>query len=335
MKVGLITTTINVPRVLELYRAYGPDVRFFVATDVKTPEAAIKFCKDLGNIDVFFFGSSPWKCFEIIGHNSIQRRNIALLEALKWGAEIIVTIDDDNQPLHYGYFSRFIDRLEFPFNGIRCATAGWFDVGRLLEPRAKHRGVPFYMDDAPFRWDHSIGAKVGVAAGICIGDPDVDAVTRLQTEPEVHRVSELLRAGIVTDPRTTTTVFNSQNTCFLRELAPAMMMLPGCGRYDDIFASLICQRVMRERGLHVHFGQPFVWQQRNEHNLLKDLSNEIWGMEHLPEFADFLDRIIFGPGTVIEHCQAIYLALEHVPWFPAQATDCGLAFLQDCEAVMK
>ena len=31
MKTALITTTINVPRVLELYCKLDPDVRFFVA----------------------------------------------------------------------------------------------------------------------------------------------------------------------------------------------------------------------------------------------------------------------------------------------------------------
>ena len=87
--------------------------------------------------------------------------------------------------------------------------------------------------------------------------------------PIVHRVSELLRAGIVVNPKTTHTVFNSQNTAVIRELAPAFFMVPQWGRYDDIFASLMVQRLMRERGLVTHFGQPFVWQQRNAHDLLK------------------------------------------------------------------
>lgn len=37
MKIALISTTINVPRVLALYRAFGPEVEIIVAGDRKTP----------------------------------------------------------------------------------------------------------------------------------------------------------------------------------------------------------------------------------------------------------------------------------------------------------
>ena len=42
MKTALITTTVNIPTVLALYRKLGPDVSFFVAADEKTPEIAGK-----------------------------------------------------------------------------------------------------------------------------------------------------------------------------------------------------------------------------------------------------------------------------------------------------
>jgi hypothetical protein len=63
----------------------------------------------------------------------------------------------------------------------------------------------------------------------------------------------------------------SPNTAVIRELIPAWFMMPGVGRHDDIYASLIVQRVARERNLHVHFGPPFTYQQRNKHDLIKDL----------------------------------------------------------------
>ena len=96
-----------------------------------------------------------------------------------------------------------------------------------------------------------------------LGDPDTSAVDRISRHPTVHQVSELLRAGIVTDPRECYAPLNSQNIAFVRELAPCFLMVPVFGRYDDIYASLLAQRVMREHNFHVHFGQPFVWQQRN------------------------------------------------------------------------
>src|ERR1017187_4179499 len=99
MRIALIITTINIPSVLALYRRFDPSasVKFFVATDLKTPRAAEQFCENLGNCAVV--AGSSYKCAPIIGNNSIQRRNLALLESLKWGADIIVSIDDDNLPL--------------------------------------------------------------------------------------------------------------------------------------------------------------------------------------------------------------------------------------------
>lgn len=299
MKTALVTTTINVPRVLALYRAYGPNVHFFIAGDRKSDDAAItNFLIDIPNHSYY---GIDWqhklypRLSQLIGENCIQRRNIATLEAVKWGADVIVMIDDDNIPLRWDYFSGSVGQN---YHGLKATSpSGWFDVGQLLQPAAEHRGFPHTKRAQP-AFEGVTDAKIGVAAGICMGDPDIGAVERIANGPIVHGVSEILRSGVVTDPRETWTVFNSQNTAFIRELAPAMFMLPGCGRYDDIFASLICQRVMREKGLHVHFGRPFVWQQRNKHDLTKDLMMEIMGMQVIEKLVGLLEQMSLGGDTI-------------------------------------
>lgn len=354
MKTALITTTINVPTVLELYRQHGPDVAFFVTGDQKSPHEAIcELAATRINGDFLYMSpdfQTDWKCSELIGWNCIQRRNIALLEAVKWGAEIIVSIDDDNIPMtaqpsikYDNYFNDFYNAFHvnfnyIKFNGIKVSGFnGWFDIGQLLDPVAPHRGFPIQVDAKMWRADHITGAKVGVAAGICLGDPDISAVTRIANGPMVHRVSELLQSGIVVDPATKT-VFNSQNTAFIRELAPAMFMMPGVGRYDDIYASLICGRVMRERGLHVHFGKPFVWQQRNPHNLVRDLRQEIDGMENVEKFAQLLDKFTCSPNsTSFQIAKTFWKLLSERPegeFFPKQTIEAALAFLDDIEGVL-
>jgi hypothetical protein len=348
MKTALITTTINVPTVLELYRQHGPDVAFFVAGDVKTPDYDRHKWPPLdGYLSPERQKSLGYKCSELIGWNSIQRRNIALLEAVKWGADIIVSIDDDNIPLpavpntdYRSYFNQFRDALgtnyhEGRFNGIKVTGLdGWFDVGRLLDPVAPHRGFPISHGNDLWRADHATNARVGVAAGICLGDPDVSAVTRLAHHPEVHRVSELLNTGIIVDNKTWT-VFNSQNTAFIRELAPAFFMLPGVGRMDDIYASLIMQRLLAHRGLHVHFGRPYCWQSRNPHNLVKDLRAEIDGIEGVEKLADALEDVGFmAHHSNLECIRSLWNQLERAKLFPAQTVETALAFLDDCEAVL-
>ena len=176
-------------------------------------------------------------------------------------------------------------------------------------------------------------ARIGVAAGLCLGDPDIDAVTRLERGPIVESVSEPGRSGVVLRPDNWS-VFNSQNTAFVKALTPAMFLMPHVGRYDDIFASAVCQRVMREQGLRVHYGQPFVYQQRNEHNLMTDLKNEMLGMERMTNFATLLDHIpTFA--TDVDPVRQVYHVLEHVAWLPKPAVDAAVAYLDDCEKVMR
>lgn len=311
----------------------------FVSADEKTPLAAYEFCASIPNCEIY----SPdrqrelgYECSALIPFNSVQRRNIALLEAVKWGADVIVTIDDDNAPINTDYFSDIKWAFVHPHCGLKASSlSGWFDPGCLLVPQTKHRGFPISIKPDPI-FESVTDAKVGVAAGLCLGDPDVDAVTRIATAPIIHSVSELGRAGIVVDSAETWTVFNSQNTAFIRELAPAMFMMPGVGRYDDIYASLICQRVMRESDLFVHLGQPFVWQQRNNHYLLGDLRMEIDGMENIVEFAKWLDSYIYmsDDKTNIERARRIYSGMPEKSLLPRLAIDSALAFLDDIEKIL-
>jgi hypothetical protein len=346
VKIALVTTTIHTPKVLELLTRLNPDVRVFVAGDEKTPQEAADFCHDLNGVTYLspeYQRSLNYRCSDLIGFSCIQRRNIATLEALRYGADVIVSWDTDNIPMDEDYFCNFDEVLNpehlmgkrCPFSGLLVdTTLSWFDPGQLLSPPARHRGFPYQLK-SQMEFKHVVEAKVGVAAGLCLGDPDVGAADRLATRPAVHSVTELARAGVVLDPRRHHTVFNSQNTAFIRELAPAMFMLPHIGRFDDIFASLITQRVMRERGLHVHFGQPFCWQARNAHDLVKDLKEETFGMEHLVEFAAYLAGFQFQPGrTVVDMVRMIFNSVAVRDILPAPTCQAGFAWCDDCEQVL-
>lgn len=344
MKLALVLTTINVPDVLKLYRAVGPDIEIFVAGDTKTPAEASNFCASIGAtyLSPETQKSLGYACSDLLGFSTIGRRNIATLEALKDGADVLVFCDDDNipvDPFYFGLFERVLNWRKHPdgllgsilFDGIMVDETEWFDVGTLLDPVSPHRGFPHDRAQAP-NFSCVTSARVGVAAGICFGDPDIDAATRISSHPVVHRCSELLRSGVVVDPRRTRTVFNSQNTAFIRELAPCFLMVPSYGRYDDIFASLVAQRVMREWGYYVHFGQPFVWQSRNPHNLLNDLAKEQWGAEHIIEFSAWLDGFL-GVHDIIGFLKV--MATNLPKFIPSGTQELWLAWLQDCESVMK
>ena len=337
MKIALCTTTIHVPHALKLMRKLSANVRFFVAGDKKTPKEAYELVLSMDNTSVCMPESAHgWKCGEAIGWNTIARRNIAFLEALKWGADIIYSWDNDNIPVGPDIFSPYgpIGQMRFSnFNGIQVSGAdGWFDPGSLLIPATRHRGFPHAR--RPSKHASSVvDARIGVAAGLIIGDPDIDATTRMELRPDIGAVHILGSAGVVVDPHTWT-IWNSQNTAVVRELIPSWFMAPGCGRHDDIFASIVVQRVMRERGYHAHFGPPFTFQQRNEHDLLVDLRAEIDGMSNVTKMVDLLDSILLPAKSVIDDTRIIYNALAHADWYPKKAVTAALAWLEDCESVI-
>ncbi len=345
IKLALCTTTIHVPALLALMQAHVADrspteFMMFVAGDHKTPKEAYDFCNALPNCVAFspeIQNESGFVVNDMLGWNTVARRNIATLCALKWDADIIVLWDDDNAPMSSDYFDTFEMLLTGPFSGLRVSGfSNWFDPGSLLLPPAQQRGFPF---DKPALWrvDSVVGAKIGIASGAILGDPDLDAITRMTNRHapiNVQSASELLRSGVAVDFRTWT-ITNSQNTAFARELAPAFLMCPQLGRHDDIFSSLIAQRVARERGLLVHHGQPFCYQQRNQHNTMRDFQMEALGMQHVSEFGAWLEHVHLVDGdSVLGHVQTIYGQMKELAWMPAGVSELGLAWVQDCEKVL-
>ncbi len=332
MKIALCTTTIHIPHALKLIRKCSADVKFFVAGDEKSPHSAIITAQTgIGNYEYLMPGSQKkWKCSEVIGWSTLSRRNIAFLEALKWGADVIYSWDNDNLPADLDHFTHF---ERWWSSGINIASeTGWFDPGSLLIPATRHRGFPHNKPVSKMA-SPVIDAPIGVAAGLVIGDPDIDAVTRMEHSADIGSVHILGSTGVIVD-RGTWTVFNSQNTAVIRELIPAWFMMPGVGRHDDIYASLIVQRVARERHLHVHFGPPFTYQERNQHDLIADLRKEIDGMENVQQLADLLDSLILPAKSVIEDVRIIYEQLRYCPFLPIESVDAALLWLEDVESVL-
>jgi len=335
MRLALCTTTIHVPHALKLMRKCSADVKFFVAGDEKSPHSDIITAQTgIGHYDYLMSGSRDnYKCDKAIGWNTLARRNIAFLEALKWGADVIYSWDNDNIPIGTDHFDLIEAATAFRFQGVKVASdTGWFNPGSLLIPATRHRGFPHNKPVSKMA-SPVTDARIGVAAGLVIGDPDIDAVTRMERAPDVTNIHILGSTGVIVD-RGTWTVFNSQNTAVIRELMPAWFMMPGVGRHDDIYASLIVQRVARERHLHVHFGPPFTYQQRNQHDLVADLRKEIAGMENVQKLANLLDSLILPAKSVIEDTCIIYSALRYCSFLPIESVNAGLAWLEDVESVL-
>lgn len=287
----LITTTINVPTVLTQWAtSMKAGDWIIVAGDHKSPHEDIKnllaIIQSHTNVNCMYLHPSAqmhWRVSEVIGWNCIQRRNIALLEAIRLQPRYILTIDDDNAPTS----ARQVEKLVEIMNGQHdqamaiSTDTGWYNPGRHCITDegnvVTHRGFPpSQRHTFTYSTKTPIVPIIGVAAMLWTGEPDIDAVERIAVQPSVTSV---LLPNVILTPHTWAP-FNTQATMFRGELAPAMFMWPHVGRYDDIWASYVTRAVMDQLEWGAYYGHPVVHQERNPHDLVKDLKAEIFGMEH-------------------------------------------------------
>jgi hypothetical protein len=286
MKRALITTTIHVPNVLMDWAGQLDQSDYVVvAGDRKTPHADV--VKVLETLPCEWRYLHPdhdlgWGIDLVVGYDSVQRRNLALLEALTVDPDYIITVDDDNRPV-----DDWVAMVDIIFGGYGSQDAaftdmktGWFDPGSLCVPPVVHRGYPLSQRLAEHPYHDSdvhagVRKNIGVFASLVTGAADVDAIWRAQHSDIVESVFDdaVLAPG-------TWAPFNSQATAFRREIAPAMLMWPGVGRYDDIWASYTARVVMDLHGWLTQYGAPTVYQDRNPHNIIDDMRAELLGYEY-------------------------------------------------------
>lgn len=309
MRFALCTTTINVPVVLDAYAkdflAHNRrDVRMYVVSDLKTPAEAEAYCHGIQQtygIEVDYLNVEQQKAYmaaypELDAHlpfNSVQRRNIGHLKAYEEGCHTLITIDDDNFPHQADYLGHHGIVGETVEVDVANSPDGWYNVCLTLDERNGRvffpRGFPVTLRgenrDATFT---AGSTKVGVNAGLWLGDPDVDAVTRLAAPIDATRYKRgrniVLAPGVFCP-------FNSQNTAVAGPSLPAYFMSPHVGRYDDIWASYLYKHLADHLHVGVTFGSPLVRQDRNVHNLFNDLRLEHMGMQKTEDFMDLLTGI--------------------------------------------
>lgn len=317
MKTTIVTTTINIPVLLLQYaenaRRYGHrEVDFVVVGDRKSPPGTADFCKSVPHYPCAYLDIPAQQEYlsrfpELWSHlrfDSVQRRNIGMLLAYENGADVVITIDDDNFVMDQDFVG---------FHGVAGSvrelptyrsTSGWFNVCSFLE--ADH-GVEFYHRGYPrkMRWTeegHSVTCSQGarrvvVNAGLWVDDPDIDALTRME-HPLVVRGFNRKWPGsnMALDPGTWSP-FNSQNTALMRDAVPAYFLSPYTGRYDDIWGSYILTRIAEHFEDVVSYGEPVVRQERNPHDLWRDLDVERNGMILTDDFCAALRSVPLAGAT--------------------------------------
>ena len=265
----IVTTTINAPtKAVELFDAL-PEWELVVIGDRKTPDDyRLRHGTYVGVADQEKIDK---ELSDLIGWNCIQRRNFGFLVAHQMGAETVAVVDDDNIP-YEGWGSDLLLGREVEATVYRVGLPAFDPVGATNHPQLWHRGYPLQL--LPRR-DYSDSTcemvRADVQADFWDGDPDIDAICRMQFAPDCRFDPNCFpMASDVIGP------FNSQNTFLSARWLPDYFLFPHVGRMDDIWASYYLQA----RGARVVYGKPSVFQERNPHDLVVDMKREYLGYEN-------------------------------------------------------
>lgn len=208
---------------------------------------------------------------DAIGWNCIQRRNFAFLYAAKeMKADIVMSCDDDNIPFD-NRDDILPDGSEIDATEFHVGTYAFDPLSATSLPHLWHRGFPLEL--LSHRSVIGVSSKItpDVVAALWLGDPDVDALCRMEHAPHVPHL-EARYPFFSKKP----SPFNSQNTFLSKAVMPHYFMQCGVGRSDDIWAGFHVQA----QGFRVAYSKPSVYQQRNPHNILDDMRAEYLGYEN-------------------------------------------------------
>jgi hypothetical protein len=248
-----------------------------------------------------------------VGHYA--RKNLGYLEAIASGAGCLYETDDDNAPLaNWRVRNAEVEAVDL-------AQPGWCNVYRgFSETRIWPRGLPLdevcrSMPARPLA-GATRPARCAIQQGLANGSPDVDAVWRLVLDQPIEFESgpSLRLAPGTWCP------FNSQSTWWWPEAFPLLYLPSHCSfRMTDIWRSFIAQRCLWELGQGVVFHAAEVFQERNDHDLMRDFNDEVPGYQRNRELAQRLSDLSLQSGehAVVLNLRRCYEALCAAGFFPA------------------
>lgn len=310
---AVVVTTINHPThaVNEIMAgASRLSARFHIVGDTKSPADFTLPGADYLDIDAQI--ATGFRFAALCPTRHYARKNIGYLDAIRAGATVIIETDDDNIPRD-GFWAPRTRRVDAPL----VADAGWCNVYRYFsDAPIWPRGLPLNEVQAPVPPLPSAvttGIDCPIQQGLADENPDVDAIYRLVLPlPQSFRDGEVALGKGVWCP------FNSQNTTFWKPAFPLLYLPYHCSfRMTDIWRSFVAQRIGWENGWSLLFHGATVYQERNEHDLMRDFADEVPGYLHNERIRRTLEDLDLGAGEAaipdnLMRCYRALIALDLV-----------------------
>lgn len=294
MHTGLVVTSIAAPNKVMKDLASGcidNGMEFIVIGDKPSPEDFhIEGCMFYSlaaqtATDLEFAKMCPTRHY--------ARKNIGYLLAMQQGCSVIIETDDDNFPRKEFWRERQRSQQAAVVTGTGWVnmysyfTDTWiwprgFDLGCIRRPVPGYETLPVKEMDCP------------IQQGLADENPDVDALYRLTLPlPVSFKKGKPVILG-----EGSWCPFNSQNTTWWAEAFPLMYLPAYCSfRMTDIWRSLVAHRIASVNGWGILFHDATVWQERNEHSLVRDFRDEVPGYLNNDAIVTALQTLKMRPGA--------------------------------------
>jgi hypothetical protein len=192
------------------------------------------------------------------------------LYAIRRGADVIFDTDDDNTPIGDWMMPPFECDLGVVSDSKYINIYGHF-TREFIWPRGFPVDEIRNSGQDPFRLSRGPAVKIGAWQGLTDHDPDTDAIYRLVLNKKIR----FEKKEPVYLPKGRFCPVNSQNTFWNREVFPYLYLPVTVGfRWTDILRGYIAQALMWRQSYHIGFSSASLFQKRNPHDLMKDLSDE-------------------------------------------------------------
>lgn len=305
---SLVITSISKPNeALTVYakEAKSRGISFILIGDVASP--ADFYLEGCDFWDLKRQRELPYKLAKIIPERHYARKNIGYLIAKQAGASVIIETDDDNLPRE-----SFWNKRRVLQHAHIIENSGWINIYKYFtNNHIWPRGYPLELLQKPMTSlsMYSIGeAYCPIQQGLADENPDVDAVYRMTFPlPQNFEKDVTLLLG-----NNSWTPFNSQNTTWFKDAFQLLYLPSFCSfRMTDIWRSFIAHRICWTNNWKVMFHGPTVWQDRNQHNLLKDFSDEMPGYLNNARICDVLEKLELklGIANIPENMISCYRSL--------------------------
>lgn len=306
------------------------NIHFIVIGDTKSPsEFDLEGC-DFWSVDKQL--TLDFELAKITPTRHYSRKNLGYLLAIKNGSTELVETDDDNIPRKEFWQNKTRDIKSYKFENSGWVNVYHYFTKQMIWPRGfpleELQKKQIVLSQLKFET-----VNCPIQQGLADENPDVDAVYRLTYPlPLNFEIKTQLALG-----KSSWSPFNSQNTHWFKEAFPLMYLPSYCSfRMTDIWRSYVAQRIAWECGWSILYHEPTVWQERNEHNLMKDFEDEIPGYTNNFRICKELEELSLKPGqeNIFGNLTACYQKLIDISVIGKEEMTLLKAWIRDIKKIL-